>query len=237
MEGLQKWTSDSELYKAEPEMETSAEDNWKTLESKNRRSKWQQQLDQDSEHPLRRSRAQIQLSNQPSSGGIGIGIGIGSDGSTSSCTTCTSSSDSAGALAGRGDSCRLQPRATPNYSEHEMEDWILDGEHEPSPSESEEAACVTSAVLPAISENSYESDDERDDQDDQDDQEDQEEEEEEQLFIPAIYTPECDQVTLEKPLLIISIHPSAFWLLFGFFCDSFLAPFGSFLAPFWLLLD
>ena len=49
-----------------------------------------------------------------------------------------------------------------------MEDWIL--EHDPSPSESEETGGAT--ALPAISENSYESDDDED------------------LFSPGIYTPD-----------------------------------------------
>lgn len=152
---LQKWTSDSELYKAEQEVDTAMEDNWKTLELKNQRgSKWQPETDSE-KHPLRRSRAQIQLSNEASSSG-------------------------GASVSGSATFSSVPPRV-PNYSEHEMEDWILDGEHEPSPCESEEAGATALLLLPAISENSYESDDE--------------DEEEEELFVPAIYTPECDQVT------------------------------------------
>ncbi len=134
---LQKWTSDSELYKADQEdQEVTGEESWKTLESRSRN------LEQDSQHPLRRSRAHVELSSEPSSA-------------------------SASAVS-------VANRVQPNYSEHEMEDWIL--EHDPSPSESEEAGAT---ALPAISENSYESD--GDDED-------------EELFVPDIYSPVCDQV-------------------------------------------
>ena len=131
---LQKWTSDSELYKADQEddQEVAGEENWKTLQLPSRNNL----SDQDStEHPLRRSRAQVELS--------------------SSCSE---------------PSCEARPasRALPSYSQHEMEDWIL--EHDPSPSESEETGGAT--ALPAISENSYESDDDED------------------LFSPGIYTPD-----------------------------------------------
>lgn len=164
---LQKWTSDSELYKAEQEVETRMEDNWKTLELKSQGgSKWQPETDSE-KHPLRRSRAQIQLSNEASSSG------------------------GASVAESATFSCSLPPRV-PNYSEHEMEDWILDGEHEPSPSKSEEAG-ATALLLPAISENSYESDDE--------------DKEEEQLFVPAIYTPECDQVLRTNfPVDLVSLN-------------------------------
>ena len=61
-----------------------------------------------------------------------------------------------------------RPRALPSYSEHEMENSIL--EHDPSPTESEETGGgATALLLPAISENSYDSDDD-------------------DLFSPGIYT-------------------------------------------------
>ena len=148
--GVPKWKSDDELYKADQEEDVVAgEESWKTLDARNNKS---QQSEQDSQHPLRRSRAQVQLSSDPS-------------GNNSSVPS-------------------LLPRVPPNYSEHEMEDWILDDrEHEPSPSESEETNGAT--ALPAISENSYESDG------------DDEEEEEEELFVPEIDSPTCEMAEQE----------------------------------------
>ncbi|XP_046461314.1 flocculation protein FLO11-like isoform X3 [Daphnia pulex] len=151
-QGLPKWKSDDELYKADQEEDVVAgEESWKTLDLRNK----SQQSEHDSQHPLRRSRAQVQLSTDPASSGANSSV----------------------PPLPRGE----RGRVPPNYSEHEMEDWILDDrEHEPSPSESEETNGAT--ALPAISENSYESDG--------DDEE--EEEEEEELFVPEIYSPACD---------------------------------------------
>ena len=61
--------------------------------------------------------------------------------------------------AGRKWNCPAASRvvrsftALPSYSQHEMEDWIV--EHDPSPSESEETGgeVATALLLPAISEN------------------------------------------------------------------------------------
>ena len=82
MTGLHKWTSDSELYKAEADEE---EANWKTLQLKNRApASGQENTDATGAHPLRRSRAQIRLVEEIPSNSVRI-----------------------------------------NYSQHEMEDWIL----------------------------------------------------------------------------------------------------------------
>lgn len=106
--------------------------------------------EKDSQHPLRRSRAHVQLADD----------------------------------AGPASSAASRANRAPNYSEHEMEDWILDGEHEPSPSEQSEEAGAT--ALPAISEISYESDGDDEHEEDDDDDGD--------LFVPEIYSPVCDQV-------------------------------------------
>lgn len=144
------------MYKPDQEEDVATgEESWKTLDLRNK----SHQSEQDSQHPLRRSRAQVQLSSEPS-------------------TTAASTNNSA------VEPPQIEDRLPPNYSEHEMEDWILDDrEHEPSPSESEETNGAT--ALPAISENSYESDG------------DDEEEEEEEFFVPEIYSPTCEMATQE----------------------------------------
>ncbi|XP_057372310.1 serine-rich adhesin for platelets-like [Daphnia carinata] len=151
-----KWKSDDELYKADQEEDVAAtgEESWKTLDLRNK----SHQSEHDSQHPLRRTRAQVQLSSDASAG------------------------EEANHSAAEPQN---EERVPPNYSQHEMEDWILDDrEHEPSPSESEETAGAT--ALPAISENSYESDGD-----------DEEEEEEEEFFVPEIYSPTCEMATQE----------------------------------------
>ena len=58
--GVQKWTSDSELYKADAE----SDDNWRTLQVHNRSLKSPTEAEESEEHPLRRSRAHIRLAEE-----------------------------------------------------------------------------------------------------------------------------------------------------------------------------
>lgn len=96
-------------------------------------------------HPLRRSRAHVRLSSSD----VVVGVANNIDASTAAAAP---------------------PSTTVNYSERELEDWILH-----SSSEEMLLQQQNDATLSAISENSYESD-----QDDDDDDED-----DHQLFMPG----------------------------------------------------